>query len=477
MLRLALDHAGLEPKQAEAVAEAIRRRGDSILLLRSTEHGGEVLAMAALRDVRLPELFPILQDTGKVNAVRDLAAGRLLLLTGLYGRNEEALQYLLTELFTQAMARDCSDTLFADLDHATTELVRVTLDCQGFYQVGAYGDLRLVEMNSPVVFLQNVETAIKAPFSNDLSVLETIRKGRRRLKLALVAMYPGKLILSISAQLVHHRLVQKITALNGVPMTPTKPRVLGECMCVPFGKLLRGHAVPNTVTKTIHTDKVFTPDIRSHSIEAFPYYAPLEDQVRTIKSFQRPVILVDDQLHSGRRIRVLDPLARKEGVEIKEVLVGILSGQGKDLMEQWNRPVDYVYFVPNLRAWYVESTLYPFIGGDTVRHEALPESGLRPSVNLILPYTYPAYLKKCGPGPSYHFSRTCLENTLEIMVALESSYRRSFARNLTLSRLSEVIVLPLCPDKGSLQYVPNQPVSAYLENDLAALRRLENLFL
>ena len=477
ILRLALDHAGLEPEQADAVAEAIRCRGDSVLLLRTAEHGGEILAMAALRDVRLPELFPILQDTGKVNAVRDLASGRLLLLTGLYGRNEEALQYLLTELFTQAMARDCIDTLFADLDHSTTELVRVTLDCQGFYRVGPYEDLRLVEMNSPVVFQQNVETAIKAPFSNDLAVLETIRKGRRRLKLALVAMYPGKLILSISAQLVHHRLVQKITALNGVPMTPTKPRVLGECMCVPFGKLLRGHAVPNTVTKTIHTDKVFTPDIRSHSIEAFPYYAPLEDQVRTIKSFRRPVILVDDQLHSGRRIRVLDPLARKEGVEIKEVLVGILSGQGKDLMEQWNRPVDYVYFVPNLRAWYVESTLYPFIGGDTVRHEALPESGLRPSVNQILPYTYPAYLKQCGPGPSYHFSQTCLENTLEIMVALEGSYRRSFARNLTLSRLSEVIVLPLCPDKGSLQYVPNLPVSTYLENDLAALRRLENLFL
>ncbi len=30
-------------------------------------------------------------------------------------------------------------------------------------------------------------------------------------------------------------------------------------MCVPFGKLLRGKTVPNTVTKTIHTDRVYSP--------------------------------------------------------------------------------------------------------------------------------------------------------------------------------------------------------------------------
>lgn len=351
MLCRALEQTGLAPEDAQPIAGAIRRRGDTILLLKNASQGGEVMALASLQYLRLTELFPILQDTAQVNLVRDLASGRILLLTGLYGQNEEALQYLLTELFTQAMDRDCTDTLLADLDGHLSELVRITLDCQGFYQVGDDPRLRLVEMSSPVVFLQNVETAIKAPFSNDFSVLDTIRKARRNLKMALVAMYPGKLILSISTQMVHHRLVQKITALNGVPIAPTKPRVLGPCMCVPFGKLLRGHAVPNTVTKTVHTDKVFSSDLTNHSIQAFPYYAPLEDQVRTIKSFHRPVILVDDLLHSGRRIRVLDPLARKEGIEIKEVLVGILSGQGKDLMEQWNRPVDYIYFVPNLRAW------------------------------------------------------------------------------------------------------------------------------
>ena len=68
---------------------------------------------------------------------------------------------------------------------------------------------------------------------------------------------------------------------------------------MPFGKILRGVAVPNTVTKTLHTDKVYEPDLSSFSVEAYPNYSPLADQVRTIHAFGRPVILVDDMLHEG----------------------------------------------------------------------------------------------------------------------------------------------------------------------------------
>ena len=34
-------------------------------------------------------------------------------------------------------------------------------------------------------------------------------------------------------------------------------------------------------------------------------------------------------------------------------------------------PVESIYSMPNLRQWFVESTLYPFIGGDTVRREEM----------------------------------------------------------------------------------------------------------
>ena len=47
------------------------------------------------------------------------------------------------------------------------------------------------------------------------------------------------LLLTLSADTIHHKLLKKITALNDVPEEPTNPRVLGKNMCVPFGKLLR----------------------------------------------------------------------------------------------------------------------------------------------------------------------------------------------------------------------------------------------
>ena len=457
-----------------AAAQDVQRRGERIMTLRS---GDELLAAASFDQRRTRELLALLGDPVRVNDVRNAASGRLLCITGMYGRDDESLQLLLTQLFAQAMEQDCLWALFAALDAPASPMADDLLRQQGLRPVRP-GDpsLLLADMSAPVVFLQNVETAIKPPFSGDSAVLSAIRQARRRFKLGLVALYPGRLIFTISSQLVLHRLVEKITALNGVPMTPTQPRVLGPYMCVPFGKLLRRAAIPNTVTKTIHTDKVFAADRRTQWIQAFPGYAPLADQMRVVHSFRRPVILVDDQLHTGRRIGVLDPLAREQQVEIKEVLVGILSGQGRDLAQQLGRDVDYVYFVPNLRAWYVESTLYPFIGGDTVEHPAMERSGLQPSVNLILPYVYPEHLRQCGADAAYTFSRTCIENTLYIIEALETAYRRVYARSLTLRRLSEAVVLPLCPDKGRMSYNPDGAVSDYLRDDLETLRRLENLF-
>ena len=134
--------------------------------------------------------------------------------------------------------------------------------------------LLLVDLRSPAVLIQNIPTALKEPFSSDRQVLAAVKTAHTQLQRAICGLYPGSLVLSLNAEILHHRLVQKIVTRNGVPAEPTQPRVLGPKMCVPFGKLLRGNAVPNTVTKTLHTDKVFARDLRSFSIGAFPGYAP-----------------------------------------------------------------------------------------------------------------------------------------------------------------------------------------------------------
>ena len=225
------------------------------------------------------------------------------------------------------------------------------------------------------------------------------------------------------------------------------------------------------MTKTLHTDKVYDPELKEKSIEAFPYYSPLRSQIKAIKSFDRPVILVDDLLHHGGRFEALEPMLREEGVEIKKLVLGMISGYGRDTMATKGLPVDSIYYIPNLRNWFVESTLYPFIGGDTVRRDTVKVAGLTPSINMILPYAAPP-VQGSTPEAAFEFSACCIRNARNILLVLESEYRALFARNLTLSRLSEAVILPLCPDKGEcVSYDPNLAASVYLENDLEMLYR------
>ena len=323
-----------------------------------------------------------------------------------------------------------------------------------------------------LVLSRNVDTAIKQPLAGRPAVAAAVSAARIRLQEALTRLYPGELVLSLSAGVIYHRLLQRITRRNGVPAEPVTPRRLGPDICVPYGKILRGVAVPNTVTKTLRTDKVYEPDLSAYSIEAYPDYSPLADQVRTIRAFDRPVILVDDMLHDGKRIRRLAPLLRQTHTQVDQVLVGYLTGMGRDLMEQLGYPVDSIYYLPNLRRWFVESTLYPFIGGDTVRRPGRLPGGLQPSVNRILPYASPE-LPDVDGGAVWQLSLCCLENARDILLALETEYRSLYARNLTLARLGEAVILPLCPDKGPcMTYDLTRAASTYLDGDIEQLRRM-----
>ncbi len=334
----------------------------------------------------------------------------------------------------------------------------------------------VVDMKSPVTVFKNIETAIKEPFNHSPRVLAVIDAAHRRLQESLTELYPGNLVLSVNASVMHHKLVKLITAANGVPEEPLPVRTLGKAMCVPFGKILRGVAVPNTVTKALHTEKTFDPSVESFRITEYPNYSPLENQIRTIKSFGRDVILVDDLLHKGYRIRELNPLFEQEGVNVDRIIVGILSGRGKDLMAIQNRKVESVYFLPNMRVWFVESTMYPFIGGDRVGRPEKMKANLLNSVNMILPYAIPTFLDGTSRRAIRRFSMTCLENARDILKALEEEYQECFERKLTLNRLSEVVISPSCPDRGNcLSYDYHLAASVYVENDIEMLGRLERM--
>ena len=463
--------------ERDALKTAIIREQEHLLLLRqAAEQGGSILGFVSWRTLNTTDLFALLGDVDLADRIRLRAAGKLLLITSIVSDNQDRhrdfAQLLLTEVLARALEEDCIYALYYPHTGNCTEQTRDLLLRQGFLQKEPSRTLFEVDMHAPTVLIQNLESTIQEPLAHNYRVLSAIRRGHQRMQSAIAGLYPGSLVLTLSSDVIHHRLLERIITLNNVPSTPTTPRVLGKSMCVPFGKMLRGKSVPNTVTKTIHTDRVYEPDLRSSTIEAFPYYAPIPSQIRTIKSFNRPVILVDDLMHPGVRIKALDPILHQENIPIQTVLVGVLSGYGKDLMKQRSRPVDTIYYLPTLRQWFVESTLYPFIGGNTIRRPNSPVPGLLPGINHILPYATPDYSKQCTKEAIFELSRTCLECSRDVISVLEQEYRALYGRNLTLSRLPEAVVLPLCPDKGEcLHYDPNLAASVYLENDLEQLLR------
>ena len=465
------------PASAAAMCRRLMDSGDELMLL-CDGVSGEVLGAASYRCLDSQHLFARLNDPTLSGIVRQNAGGRTLLLSGLFvpkgQRQLDFGQLLLTEVLTTALSREYTYALYCPLEGAVSGYGRQLMQLQGFVPIqhrDGY-DVLGVDMHCPIVLSRNVDTAIKAPLSTAPQVVVAVAAAHRRLQAALTRLQPGSLVLSLSAGVIYHRLLQRITQRNGVPAEPVTPRVLGPDICVPYGKILRGVAVPNTVTKTLRTDKVYEPDLSASSIEAYPDYSPLADQVRTIRAFDRPVILVDDMLHDGKRIRCLAPLLEETHTPVDQVLVGYLTGVGRDLMEQLGYPVDGIYYLPNLRMRFVESTLYPFIGGDTVRRTERLPGGLQPSVNRILPYAAPEFAPMDG-RTAWELSLCCLENARDILLALETEFRSLYARNLTLNRLGEAVVLPLCPDKGGcITYDVSRAASACLEGDIELLKRM-----
>ena len=332
---------------AQAILTKIQVENDRLLILRNTVEGERPAGFVSYREIGNEDLFGVLKDMELANLVRGKSSREILLITGIYAREDgtgdsgvirDAPQQLLVEVLAKELEKNYSFALFVAERGTVTKEVVYVLERQGFIRphMADENDKRtiyMVDMHEPLMFLHNLDTTIKEPFASNPAVLDAVEKNHKKLQIAMTKLYPGNLVLSLSSGIMYHRLVDRITALNDVPREPLVPRRLGKNMCVPFGKILRGKVVPNTVTKTLHTDKVYEPDLNSFTIEPFPYYSPLKSQIETIKSFDRPVILVDDLVHTANRLQVLVPQLREDGIPIKKVVVGVLSGYGRDLMQ------------------------------------------------------------------------------------------------------------------------------------------------
>lgn len=451
-----------------------------LLLVRNAENH-QLLGFSTFYWVRHNMLYEEFRDTNITDFIRRNIKGRTILISGIVVLNndESLIETVLNETLSLAINRDYNYSIYNNkLLLEANPYVEEQLVLQGFIKtdyVCDHNPLFIVDMDNPLTLNLDIENMLKAPYSSDPRVLNVIHDTRKKLKAALSKLYPGELLLTFNKDMIYSKLIQKICDANKVSIFQDKIRRLGPHMCVPFGSILNGSIIPNTVTKTMHTEKVFKPNIKDFTIEASPYYLSLEEQAKVLKSFNRSVILVDDLLHKGYRINVIEPILRRAGVNIKKVIVGVLTGKGKEIGAIKKLDLDYAYFVPNLKLWFNESSQYPFIGGDMVSRKKL-ESNIIPSINMILPYVSPRFIKNTENRAIYNLSEVCLLNTLEIFKAIEEVYQSINEKNLNVRSLREILISPRYPDLHINFYIDrNTKPSTYIEWDLEVLKRLENI--
>ncbi len=460
---------GLPAAMTTAMTAADKPLG--VLLCGREDH--TVLGWAVGHTLQAADLYDVLHSIEAAKYVRRYASGRILMVQEVSSaeqRNTERCRVLLNELLARSLEQDHTYALCRCAPE--DEPLRSALDQMGFVPVASCIDIFYVDMRAPVILLQDVLLGLKKPHQDDAEVKAAVMATRPKLRRALLQMFPGKLLLCFDSEMLNQAVMERVERINGVQDVPENVRRLGPYMCVPYGKILANEIVPHTVTKALHAEKRFAPDMCSFEIVEYPGYSPLKNQVRTLKSFHRPVLLVDDLLHKGYRIDKLDRVLREENLETERTIVAVMSGYGQDLMRVQGRKAECEYFIPNLHYWLTESLLYPFIGGDSVSGREIKERML-PSINLVLPYYYPSFLRDVDDQAIRIFSRTAMENALEIMRVLERRHQEIFNTTLTIRRLREALLQPRLPDEGNcMHYNFHLPASAYLEENLTLMQRI-----
>ena len=383
----------------------------------------KMIAYAAVHRVGSRDLLREFHDSAIASHIRDAADGGIACIGFLYADDMAGIanvsQIIITEILTELIARDFAYAVYHPVDPAGYEATVIdALRRQGFVNIAPSGEqpIYAVNMKSPIVIFRDVETTIKNPFNKNPRVRRAIYEAHNNLLSVMNHIYPGQLILSFNMSAFYNKIIKKVAEINGVSIVEDKKKRRGPYMSVPFGKALSDVLVPNTVTKGLHIDKYFNRTVKGFTIAECQHYSSVDNQVKTIKSFNRPVILIDDLLHKGHRMRMLTPYLEQNDVEIKEVLVGVMTGQAMDMMEEKNIRAESAYFLPSLEVWLNERDCYPFIGGDSLDNaHNYSGYGRNPSINLVLPYVKPAFIGKGKSEADYLYSLTCLQNAASIM--------------------------------------------------------------
>ena len=273
---------------SEKLVEFTQKLNPRILLLRDLRHNRMILGFSAFHWVRSNILFQEFKNNLISEYIRENAVGRTIVIDGIFtisdmenkSELEDLEQVILTETLSFCIEKDYNYTIFRNVvnDYPLISLYE-NLELMGFSRL-PFSDkdnpVFVVDISKPCIVNLDTETIMKEPFYQNLSIKKSVILSRKRLLRSLTTFYPGNVVLPFNINLINQTIVKKICKINDVPTEPLTVRLLGGSMCVPFGKILHKMVVPNTVTNPLYTEKIFTSDIKSFKIDAFPNYLSLK---------------------------------------------------------------------------------------------------------------------------------------------------------------------------------------------------------
>lgn len=452
-----------------SIQNLVEAKNSQILLLRNSLNG-KLLGLSIFHKMNNIYFLDEFNSTEATEYLRTSIKGNTLVISFIYSpRNFNT---LLNETLLYGIQEDFNYSIIKLDDSLDNEFPIKSIRSHGFLPIPNSSQASyIVDMSNPITFSENIEILLKPPFDKNPSIKKVIEENRIKLKNAITDIFPGELIVSISRDMIYSKMIEKICTFNRVKIVQDKERILGKNICIPFGNILNDNIVPNTVTKTLHTEKIFSKDLKTFTIENSPNYLSIANQTRVLRSFNRPVILVDDILHKGYRLESISPHLARENLDINCLIVGILSGKGLEIAKKHKLNIDAAYFIPNLKIWLNESSLVPFLGGDMVDMKRNNEM-LLPSINFILPYANPRFIKG-NREKIFYFSKVALENSISLFEAIEDIYQEDYMKSLLIRNLGEILTTPRLPDiYNIIDYSASIKPSEYLKEDLNKLYRI-----
>jgi hypothetical protein len=131
----------------------------------------------------------------------------------------------------------------------------------------------------------------------------------------------------------------------------------------------------------------------------------------------------------------------------------------------------------NISAWFVESQLMPFVGGETLLKGEWPRTTLLPSVNKLLPYMFVPQEAVRDHGDLYAFSRTTLSEMVTFLKVMEAVYLEKTGRPLVVRDLGEIVITPRYPEAiNEGTFSEKRPPSELVREDLRFLGRFREIF-